>query len=165
MSLFENDQYQWRETYFVLFEAAHRPSARKVQKALHGLGKRFQISEVCGDESGRFESLTLVSPDDYAAMDVSCVFGEEVTEQLSDLTKDLARNAETEEEKSLLSRLPKCTGRLDVFHFEQHVTDSAEDDERGEFMDPGALLIVLQQLAKLCHGVAVDPQTGTLLSY
>jgi hypothetical protein len=164
MSLFENDQYQWRETYFVLFDEEHRPAAKKVEEALHELGRRFQISDVCADESGRFESLTLLSPDDYAAMDVSCVLGDEVTEQLSELTIDLERNAETEEDKAMLSRLPKCTGRLDVFHFEQHVPNGAEGDDRGEFMDPGALLIVLQQLADLCQGVAVDPQTGTLLS-
>ena len=32
MSLFENDLYQWRETYFVLFDEATRPQAEDVVK-------------------------------------------------------------------------------------------------------------------------------------
>ena len=32
-------------------------------------------------------------------------------------------------------------------------------------LDPSALLIVLETLAKLTGGVAVDPQSGTVLNY
>ena len=34
MSMFEDDQYRWRETYFVLFDAKKRPSMERVKKVL-----------------------------------------------------------------------------------------------------------------------------------
>ena len=34
MSMFENDQYRWRETYFVLFESAKRPKLKTLVKKL-----------------------------------------------------------------------------------------------------------------------------------
>ena len=34
MSTFENDDYKWRETYFVLFDAAQRPTLSKLAAAL-----------------------------------------------------------------------------------------------------------------------------------
>ena len=69
MSLFENDDYRWRETYFVLFHAKHRPPLAAVQKALAALGHQYQVIEQRSDGDGFFESLTLISPDDFAAMD------------------------------------------------------------------------------------------------
>ena len=81
MSLFENDQYRWRETYFVLFEEKQRPQAKAVQESLSKLGERFRISDVRADSKGRIESLTLLCPYDYAAMDISYVAGEDVLEQ------------------------------------------------------------------------------------
>ena len=66
-----------------------------------------------------------------------------------------------------LKRLRRYDGRFDVLHFEQ-VSDlpdnEAEEEEPDELLDPGALLAVLGELAKLTGGVAVDPQSGTLLS-
>ena len=35
MSLFENDEYRWRETYFVLFHEENRPSADAIVAALY----------------------------------------------------------------------------------------------------------------------------------
>ena len=162
MSLFENDQFQWRETYFVMFTEARRPSNDALVTALNQLGKGFRISDVISDENGLFESLTVQSPDDYAAMDISYVSGEEVTEQVAELATELQGTTESEEEASMLQRLPDCTARLDVYHFEQTVELGA-DDEGAELMDPGALLTILQCLARLCDGVVIDPQTGILL--
>ena len=54
-----------------------------------------------------------------------------------------------------------------MLHFEQ-VADlpenGSEDEEPEELLDPGALLAVLDALAKLTGGVAIDPQSGTLLA-
>jgi hypothetical protein len=163
MSLFENDQYQWRETYFVLFDRARRPDAQALAAALEQAGKELEISNVRHDPDGRIESLTVCSPDDYAAMDISYVTGEEVTEQVADLIDELQTTQNSPVEKALLSRLMQCTGRLDVYHFEQTVSNEVETDDATELMDPGALLTILEQLARLCDGVVIDPQTGILL--
>ena len=39
--------------------------------------------------------------------------------------------------------------------------ESASDPD--DFMDPGALLVVLEQIASLCDGIVVDPQANALL--
>jgi hypothetical protein len=158
MSLFGDERYQWRETYFVLFRDAQRPKAQDVSRALAG-DRRFQVSEVVGDEQGRFESLTLKSPDDFSAMDVTYVRGEEVREHVQEVLRELAKATLSDEERSLLDQLGECDARLDVFHFEQ-----VQADEDDEFLDPGGLLIVMQCLTRLCHGVGIDPQSGSLLA-
>src|SRR5262249_40576380 len=80
MSTFEDDRYRWRETYFVLFPAARRPMLKDVEKRLAALSKRYSLESPGGDDAGRFESLTVLSPDDFAAMDVCYTGGQEVLE-------------------------------------------------------------------------------------
>jgi hypothetical protein len=161
MSLFGDGQYQWRETYFVLFQQANRPQADGVVKALTGNDGRFQVSDVRADEEGRLESLTLKSPDDFAAMDITYVTGEEVTEQIEELSREVSKATLTEEDREKLRTLYECDGRYDIFHFEQVL--SADDGSEDDFLDPAALLIVMERLSELCQGVAVDPQSGSLM--
>lgn len=159
MSLFEDARYRWRETYFVLFPRERRPSAQKIEHAIRQLGPRYELAQLDRDEQGQFDSLTLLSPHDHAAMDISYVEGDEVVEQVRSLREELKRQTLTADEMRKLDRLAKCDARFDVYHFEEVVAEEDED----ELLDPGALLIVLDHLAQLCHGVAVDPQSGTLL--
>jgi hypothetical protein len=159
MSLFGDDQYQWRETYFVLFREKHRPPAAKVVESLASDDRRFRVSNVRANRAGLLESLTLKSPDDFSAMDVSYVSGEEVSEQVAELSREITKASLTSEEQGKLKRLSECNARFDVFHFEQ--VPSADDE--GEFLDPAALLIVIERLSRLCHGIGVDPQTGSFM--
>ena len=78
MSTFEDGRYRWRETYFVLFPAASRPTLKVVEKMLAALNKRYRLSNLGADAHGRFESLTLISPDDFAALDICFTSGAEV---------------------------------------------------------------------------------------
>jgi hypothetical protein len=162
MSTFERENFQWRETYFVLFDVGKRPSLARVEKALKSLNERFQLSGGTADGEGHFESITLFSPDDYAALDISYVAGEEVREQGQELYKELKPSVADDHERSQLARLPKCDARFDLFHFEE-LTATVAGDEPDEMLDPSALLIVLEALARLTKGVGVDPQSGTLL--
>jgi len=163
MSLFEKPGYQWRETFFVLFQSENRPTANQMEESMRELGKRFLVSDTHADEQGMIESITIECPDDSAAMDVSCVVGEEVQEQIPNLLEELHANTETEQERKTLRRLNKSTARLDVFHFECPADAFVDPDNEDEFMDPGGLFIVLDQLADLCQGIVVDPQAGSLL--
>ena len=88
MSLFENEAYRWRDTYFVLFREKDRPSCEATLHAFESLGPRHSVQDLRRDDSGRLESLTLLSPDDFSAMDISYVSGEEVTEQVENLLQD-----------------------------------------------------------------------------
>jgi hypothetical protein len=163
MSTFEDQSYQWRETYFVLFDAAKRPSLAKISKKLLALYPRFQLINATGDEHGQFDSLTLHSPDDYAALDISYMEGEEVTEQAATLVDELRSTALDKEEKQKLVRLKGCTGRFDVLHFEEKVFDTGDEDEPDEVLDPAALLIALDALVDLTDGIGIDPQAGGFL--
>lgn len=165
MSLFENDEYQWRETYFILFDEAQQPSARQLEQALRRLDPRYEVRDVRADENGRFESLTLIAPDDYSAMDISLVRGDEVVEQTNELMKELLKNASSPKEKQHIRDLSRYRTRYDVYHFEQLIFVGREDgdDDMDDFMDPGAVLTVMQEIAELCRGVIVDPQAYTII--
>jgi hypothetical protein len=161
MSMFENDQYRWRETYFVLFESARRPKLTAILRRLGSLNNRFTMANPAANREGLFESLTVLSPDDFAALDVCYLAGEEVREQALELAKELRSGECTQAELAKLQRLKRCDGRFDVLHFEQ-ILDSATD-ELDDMFDPSTLLIVLEALAELTGGIPVDPQAGALL--
>ncbi|MEQ8789426.1 MAG: hypothetical protein RIC55_24240 [Pirellulaceae bacterium] len=160
MSLFEDGHYQWRETYFVLFGKGDRPAAEAVVKSLEQLGPRYELKSVSADEQGKLESLTLLSHGDFAAMDVTYLSGDEVVEQVRELADEMRGTGLNAEENQRLEKLPHCDARFDVYHFEEMTFEPDEDDE---MLDPGALLIVLERLARICNGVGVDPQSGTLV--
>jgi hypothetical protein len=158
--MFENDQYCWRETYFVLFDSANRPTLKKVEAALARLHARLTLTNGTADEQGAFDSITVLAPDDYAALDVSYLSGDEILEQGA-LLADEMETACDAAVRPQIARLRACDARFDVLHFEQVVT--FENDEPEEMLDPTALLVVLEALAQLTGGIAVDPQAGTIL--
>ncbi|MHB1033486.1 MAG: hypothetical protein ACYC35_01820 [Pirellulales bacterium] len=162
MSMFQDDHYRWRETYFVLFDASQRPTLKGIEKTLHKLSDRFQVTNGRADSHGRFESLTLVSPDDYAALDISFIGGEEVLEQAKSLVEEMKPTTGDAQSRLKLARLPQCDARFDVLHFEQ-VVESGGDEGGDEILDPSTLLIVLNALVEMTDGIGVDPQSGGLL--
>ena len=163
MSTFEDDRYRWRETYFVLFPADRRPTLKIVEKRLAALNKRYGLENPSADEDGMFDSLTLISPDDFAAMDICYISGTEVLEHNEELVAELGSTVEPEQ-KAIFKRIKRYDGRFDVLHFEQKSDSAEEDDEADDMLDPSALLAVLEQLARITGGVAIDPQSGTILS-
>ena len=164
MSMFENTQYRWRETYFVLCDAAERPSLRTVGETLAALDTTYELTNLHADDAGRFESLTLLSPDDFAALDVCFTSGMEVVEQVVDLAEQMQGAACEPDEMAAVKQIRRCNARFDVLHFERVNESHTEGTEADELLDPTALLLVLGELARLCDGVAVDPQSGTILS-
>jgi hypothetical protein len=162
MSTFERDEYKWRETYFVLFDTAKRPTLHQIEDLLRNLNDRFELTNASQDEDGRFESITVMSEDDYAALDISYEAGEEVVEMRSALRQELKASAADDEERAKAEQLAKCEARFDLLHF-QHVGDDESDEDLDEMLDPSALLIVMDALVELTSGVGVDPASGTLL--
>lgn len=161
MSLFEDSRYQYRETYFVLFDEKNRPKVADVERLLAELGPRIQIREIAGCANGTLESMTVLSHADAAGMDIAYVEGDEVKEQIIQLRQDWKGKQSGVKEKPHLDRALHATARYDVFHFEEF-TDFPDEEDDGP-LDPGTLLLVLNKLARLCHGEALDPQTGELL--
>jgi hypothetical protein len=164
MSTFENKNYRWRETFFVLFDAKKRPKLSGVVKAIGALNSRYELTDPLPDAKGHIESLTVLSAEDYAAMDICYIEGEEVLEQAPDLVKDLRKSADGDFPDFPLANILTYDGRFDVLHFER-IGDEFGEEEEDEMLDPSAVLVVLETLAKLTGGVAVDPQSGTVLNY
>ncbi|HTQ40248.1 MAG TPA: hypothetical protein VMJ32_14570 [Pirellulales bacterium] len=160
MSTFENHDYKWRETYFVLFDSARRPMLEQVKRRLLKINPRFELSNGEADEAGHIDSLSLRSPQDYAAMDISYVSGEEVSDQVDELQRDMKGNVDATD-RPKLAQLSQCDAKFDILHFEQVSNDEEEDD--GEMLDPSALLGVMDALIELTKGVGVDPQSGSLM--
>jgi len=161
MSTFEDDRYRWRETYFVLFASDRRPTLKTIEKKLSALSRRYTLENLGGDKHGNFESLTLISPDDFAALDICYTSGAEVLEHVTEMVEELKSTIEPGQ-RPLLKRLKECDARFDVLHFEQ-ISESGDDEDSDELLDPSALLAVLDELARMTGGTAVDPQSGTIL--
>jgi len=161
MSLFADSRYQWRETYFVLFDRQQRPLAADVQESLCEIGK-LELLEVQGDADGLLESLTILSHADAAGMDITFVTGEEVKEQIVELKKEWKGQKFAPDELAKVQRALAANARFDIYHFEE-IGDSFMDNEEDEILDPATLLLVLARLARLCHGVGIDPQAGAVL--
>ena len=162
MSLFADSRYQWRETYFVLFEKKHRPKAADVKQALTALGPRLEVLHLHATKEGLLDSMTVLSHSDAAGMDVTFVTGDEVQEQLAEVKEEWQTRKLDPQEKQRLARLLQSDSRFDVFHFEE-ITDIPGEEDEGP-LDPGTLLLVLGRLAHLCHGQSLDPQSGELLT-
>ncbi len=160
--MFENSRYRWRETCFVLFDAKKRPTLQHVVKALTALKKRYELTDQNADENGLVDSLSVISPNDFAALDICYTEGEEVLEQCGTLVEEFKKLGFEGEPPVPWPQIKKYDGRFDVLHFEQ-IPDE-EDDSSDEMLDPATLLAVMEALTKLTGGVAVDPQSGTFLN-
>ena len=158
MSLFEDSHFVYRDTFFVYFQQSDRPTAEQVQAVLAELGDKYECGEL-RQSDGKFESISVRSPQDYSAMDITFVAGDEVREQVKDMMNEFKIMTLTGDDRKKIAVFEQCDARLDVFHFEQ-VSEAEEEDE---ILDPGGLLLVLERLARVCNGISLDPQSQTLL--
>ena len=127
MSLFEDNRFVYRDTFFVYFKKQDRPNVESVKAFLAEMGNKYQTTNL-KDSDGKFESMTIHSPQDYSAMDVTYLEGEEVVEQVSEMMKDFILMTLTGEDQQKLKIFQNCDARFDVFHFEQ-VAEGQEEDQ------------------------------------
>lgn len=156
MSLFEDDSYQYCDTYFVYLQHENLPIAQAIVEALQETDDRYEISDV-RELDGKFEALCLRSPHDASAMDITVVRGDEVREQIAEMMEEFRTMTLNGDDYPKLDKMKQADTRLDVFHFER-VGDSGEPA-----FDPGGLFLVLQKLNQVCQGVGLDPQSRTLI--
>ena len=166
MSLFDNPEYKWRETYFVYYS---RETVPQFEKALGSVRKRIPgVSEidVTRDDSGELQAVSLLFPTGASGVDLILTSPsddaspiEEANNMLDEIPDKRTRNI-----------LKRSDSRVDILHFEKttekkHTFDlfGSEDDDLLEEFDPSGLLMLIDQLVKTSHGVAIDPQTGITL--
>ena len=159
----ETGHLEWRDTYFIFFPQAKRPTLTQVEDALSRASRRITLENLEADDDGLFQSILIQAPDDNAALEVSYESGEAVIEQSASLAKQLRKEITAEQ----LKKLVRADARFDVMHFER-VTDNMygddEDDMLSDAMDPTSLLAVLEALSKLTGGMPIDPASGAMLT-
>ena len=160
MSLFEDEAYIYRDTFFVYLKDEARPTAQAVAECFEKLGSKYEVGEI-REVDDRFGSVTVKSPQDSSAMDIAFVAGDEVVEQIHNLMLEFRTMTLTGDDREKLENFRQCTARFDVFHFEEQSSSGGNSPD--EMIDPGGLLLVIEKLAKLTGGVALDPQSQTLL--
>jgi hypothetical protein len=159
-----DEQLEWRDTYFILFQQANRPTLTQVEAAISESSKRLKLENLEADDDGLFESVLVQAPQDNAALEISYETGDAVIQQSADLAKQLKDELKTAQ----LKRMLKADARLDVMLFERVSEESfpGGDDEDWEAssLDPSSLLNVVEALAKLTGGLPIDPASGAILS-
>jgi hypothetical protein len=160
-----DEQLEWRDTYFILFQQADRPTLTQVEAAITDSSKRLKLENLEADDDGLFESVLVQAPQDNAALEISYETGDAVVQQSADLAKQL----KDELKGNQLKRMLKADARLDVMLFERVQDDAFGGDEddpewQAGSLDPSSLLNVVEALAKLTGGLPIDPASGAILS-
>jgi hypothetical protein len=160
-----NDELEWRDTYFILFQQSDRPTLTQVEAAITESSRRLKLENLEADDDGMFESVLVQAPQDNAALEISYETGDAVIEQSADLAKQLKGELDAKQ----LKRMLKADARLDVMLFERVASngfggDEDEDDWEAGSLDPSSLLSVVDALAKLTGGLPIDPASGAILS-
>lgn len=159
MSLFENEQYEYTDTFFVFFKRENLPAVDAITDAIKELGDRYEQGKLSLRDDA-FESMTVLSPQDFSAMDIVLDMNAEVAAQIEEMMGEFRTLTLTGDDQEKLKRFKECDARFDLFHFEKQVAGNSDPDA---FIDPGGLLIVLEKLRALCDGVGIDPQSQMLL--
>ena len=118
MTLFEDDRYDWRETYFVYFESSHRPKLPEVRRALKSDAPLFAVLDSKAEPDGSLAAITIASYEDHAALEIVYREGKEVLSEVQQLVCTL-QNEATAEELLKLHKIIQYTTRFDIHHFEQ----------------------------------------------
>ncbi len=153
MSLFEDEKYEYCDTFFIYLKDENRPTLSAVHEALNALGQRCVVENV-REQDGKFESATIKFASDCSAMDIVYVSGPEVKAQLGEIKEDLRTLTLAQDMQHALQKMGSCESRFDIFHFEEQ-NPNTED----EFLDPGGLLTVVGAISSICDGVGYDPQS------
>ena len=162
MSLFDDSNYRWRDTFLVLFDDEQRPTVELALSAIQQIGK-FEVRNSSESESQHIESITITSNVDLTGLEILYVAGAEVVEETEALVVELTEDAMLLGQENALVQLSTANARFDILHFEKITENSNEPSDDDELMDPGSLLTVTAALADLVNGVAVDPSSASFV--
>ena len=164
MSLFDNPEYRWRETYLLFHKRQQRPSVDKIRQAIESIRGSYRIEQIRGTTEGVFESATVFAEEAFAAIDMSYIEDEQIAEQILEIQQEMREVLEDPEDLAKLDSLGENDARIDLLHFER-LTGGFSDDEEdlNSCFDPSALLAVAEKWTLLTGGVCLDPASATIL--
>jgi hypothetical protein len=126
MSLFSDERYTWRETYFVLFDPVMRPRLSDVRRELRHVAGTLTILDNKAEPNGTLASMTVASYEDHAALEIAYHEGNNVHSEISLLTELLEKGC-TPKEKERLLNAKKYRAKFEILHFEQTAGTSEFD--------------------------------------
>lgn len=118
MLLFEDPHYIWRETYFVLCEAARRPGLAVIERELRKALPRLVMRAGEADADGRFVHLGLVSDENHSGVDILWAEGKAVRSEIVGLIDELEKHAKPKE-RVKLDRARTATAKIELLHYER----------------------------------------------
>lgn len=119
MSMFDDNRFCWRETYFVMFDADKRPETAKLVRSLKRMHNRHEIRAIRSDAEGRLISLCVIAPNDSAAVEIQYRGDTDVQHEFAALAGELERHELTEKERKKIATAKTCNAKIEVLHFEQ----------------------------------------------
>jgi hypothetical protein len=164
MSLFDNPEYRWRETYLLFHKKTHRASVDKIRHAISGIRGHYQIEQLVANAHGDFESATVLAEEAFSAIDMIYVEDDQIHEQILEIQTEMKEVLEDPEDLAMLEGLGEYDARIDLLHFERLTGDFTDDEEDlNSCFDPVALLAVADKWMLLTGGVCLDPASATIL--
>ena len=89
MSLFDNPEYRWRETYLLFHKKTNRTSVDKIRHAISGIRGHYQIEQLVANEHGDFESATVFAEEAFSAIDMIYIEDEQIHEQILEIQTEM----------------------------------------------------------------------------
>ena len=164
MSLFDNPEYRWRETYLLFHKKKQRTSADKLRQAISGIRGSYQIEQLVANENGEFDSATVFAEEAFSAIDMSYVEDDQIQEQIIEIQSEMKEVLEDPEDLAKLESLGEYDARIDLLHFERLTGDFTDDEEDlNSCFDRAALLAVAEKWTLLTGGICLDPASATIL--
>ena len=119
MSLYDDERYAWRETYFVLFDGPRRrPLLDELRRELQRHGGTLKILGGTANAEGRVRTLTVASYEDHSALEIVFRQGSQIAAETDALIRSIEKGC-TAKEKERLHSVKHWTAKFDVLHFEQ----------------------------------------------
>ncbi|MDR1959729.1 MAG: hypothetical protein LBQ54_11925 [Planctomycetaceae bacterium] len=119
MSLFEDSRYCWRETYLVMLASENRPGVDRLAAEIQKTHNLLEIKNLQKNNAGLLEAVTVLSPNDNAAMDIVYQEGEAVRREFHALAEELRKHTGSPRELKSIERGLNFDAKIEILHFEQ----------------------------------------------
>ncbi|MDR3109304.1 MAG: hypothetical protein LBU65_06405 [Planctomycetaceae bacterium] len=116
MSLFEDPDYEWRETYFVFTDKKHRPSQHDVKHGLRRSMPSLKIRLERKSIDGGLDFLSVVSDESHSGIDIIWSAGEFLGAELDALAIELEKTASPRDLQQI-KKIKHATAKIEIMHF------------------------------------------------
>lgn len=117
-TLFDDERFTWRETFFILLEPQQRPRQDDVQALLRTVPGRVRLLDASPASGVLLGTMTVMSLDDHSAVEIRYSQDPAIAEEMKSLAKTFLDTA-THKEVALLKKAIHLPAKIEMQHFEQ----------------------------------------------